>query len=231
MSSGLVRRVRNGHLIPSQSAGIRRGSRLALAITAPPFFKSSGEATGSFTDVLPAPEKARSLLARRIKCIVRRPDCKSRAFVNCHDLSHPNCICLDQAVTILEANPDIRVVLSDIEMPGSMDELRPEAAIRKRCPPIEITITSGGRKPALDDDTAVRAAFVPKPIVPGRCDRLASHFRGGPLHSRPHAHCRGGVRTMGARGRFDGLRQKPWFTHRCAVLGCVRDLNQSQANS
>lgn len=197
MSSGLVRRVRNGHLIPIQSAGIRRSSRPALAITAPPFFKGSGEATDSFTDVLPAPEKARSLLARRIKCIVRRPECKSRAFVTCHDLSHPNCICLDQAVTILEANPDIRVVFSDIEMrvrwTSCARQLRSASAGRRSRSP-----SSGGRKPVLDD-TAMRAAFVPKPIVPEDAIGPLRTFAGS-LHSRPHAHCRGGVRTMGARG-------------------------------
>ncbi len=64
-------------------------------------------------------------------------------------------------------------------MPGSMDELRPAAAISKRCPPIEITITFGGRK-LVPDDLTVRAAFVPKPIVPGDAIGLLRTFAGSP---------------------------------------------------
>ena len=71
----------------------------------------------------------------------------------------------DQAVEILESRLDIRVVFTDIDMPGSMDGLKLAAAIRKRWPPIEIIVTSGGRRPALEE-LPVRATFLPKPLVP-----------------------------------------------------------------
>ncbi|SFP47186.1 response regulator [Sphingomonas rubra] len=69
----------------------------------------------------------------------------------------------DHAVAILEKRADIRIVFTDIDMPGSMDGLRLAACVRDRWPPIEIIITSSGRKPKLSDIPA-RAVFLPKPI-------------------------------------------------------------------
>jgi CheY-like chemotaxis protein len=68
----------------------------------------------------------------------------------------------DEAVHILETRLDIRIVFSDIDMPGSMDGLKLAAAIRDRWPPIEIILTSGAVNKAgagLPD----RAVFFPKP--------------------------------------------------------------------
>jgi CheY-like chemotaxis protein len=49
----------------------------------------------------------------------------------------------DEAVAILENRMDIRVVFTDIDMPGSMNGLKLAAAVRDRWPPIEIVIVSG----------------------------------------------------------------------------------------
>lgn len=68
----------------------------------------------------------------------------------------------DIAVTILSSRTDIRVVVTDIDMPGSMDGLKLAAAVRDRWPPIEIIVVSGGTRPdgvALPD----RAVFYAKP--------------------------------------------------------------------
>ena len=48
----------------------------------------------------------------------------------------------DQAIEILEARPDITVVFTDIQMPGSMDGLRLARAVRGRWPPIKIVATT-----------------------------------------------------------------------------------------
>src|SRR3982750_1281587 len=56
----------------------------------------------------------------------------------------------DRAIKILEANPAIRVLFTDIDMPGSMDGLKLAAAVRDRWPPIELILTSGKYNP--DDD-------------------------------------------------------------------------------
>src|SRR5437762_1903342 len=65
----------------------------------------------------------------------------------------------DAAIAILEDREDIRLVFTDIDMPGSMDGLKLAAAIRDRWPPIHIIITTG---------TAVipaNALFIPKPYI------------------------------------------------------------------
>jgi CheY-like chemotaxis protein len=49
----------------------------------------------------------------------------------------------DEAVRILESRNDIRVVFTDIDMPGSMDGAKLAACIRYRWPPVEIILTSG----------------------------------------------------------------------------------------
>lgn len=49
----------------------------------------------------------------------------------------------DEAIRILEARTDIRVVFTDIDMPGSMDGLRLAHFIRDRWPPIRIVVASG----------------------------------------------------------------------------------------
>jgi CheY-like chemotaxis protein len=49
----------------------------------------------------------------------------------------------DQAIHLLETHPDIRVLFTDIDMPGSMDGLRLAEAVRDRWPPVKIVITSG----------------------------------------------------------------------------------------
>src|ERR1700691_498618 len=49
----------------------------------------------------------------------------------------------DEAIRILENRSDIRVVFTDIQMPGSIDGLKLADAVRNRWPPIKITVTSG----------------------------------------------------------------------------------------
>src|ERR1700688_3962857 len=49
----------------------------------------------------------------------------------------------DEAIRILESRSDIRVVFTDIHMPGSMDGLKLAHAVRNRWPPIKIIVTSG----------------------------------------------------------------------------------------
>lgn len=49
----------------------------------------------------------------------------------------------DEAIAILEARKDIRIVFTDIDMPGSMDGLKLAHAVRHRWPPIELILTSG----------------------------------------------------------------------------------------
>jgi CheY-like chemotaxis protein len=49
----------------------------------------------------------------------------------------------DDAIRILESRNDIRIVFTDINMPGSMDGIKLAQAVRGRWPPIKIIVTSG----------------------------------------------------------------------------------------
>lgn len=51
----------------------------------------------------------------------------------------------DQAIVVLNAEPSVRIMFTDIDMPGSMDGLKLAAAVRDRFPPVQIIVTSGHR--------------------------------------------------------------------------------------
>lgn len=68
-----------------------------------------------------------------------------------------------EAVVLLETRMDIRIVFTDIDMPGGMDGMRLAACIRDRWPPVEIIITSGQVVPK---DLPLRSLFFSKPYEP-----------------------------------------------------------------
>ena len=68
----------------------------------------------------------------------------------------------DEAIAILEARKDIRIVFTDIDMPGSMDGLKLARAIRDRWPPIELILTSG-HFDVPEVDIPERGLFFSKP--------------------------------------------------------------------
>jgi DNA-binding NtrC family response regulator len=49
----------------------------------------------------------------------------------------------NEAIAILVANLNIRLMFTDIDMPGGMDGLKLAAAVRDSWPPIKIIVTSG----------------------------------------------------------------------------------------
>jgi CheY-like chemotaxis protein len=71
----------------------------------------------------------------------------------------------DEAITILEARKDIRIVFTDINMPGSMDGLKLAHAIRRRWPPIELILTSGDLQ-IEEEKLPNRGRFLSKPYRP-----------------------------------------------------------------
>ena len=68
----------------------------------------------------------------------------------------------DEAIRILETHHGIRVVFTDINMPGSMDGLKLAHYVRGRWPPIKLIITSGHPLPA-GEDFPQGAAYFTKP--------------------------------------------------------------------
>ena len=73
----------------------------------------------------------------------------------------------DEAIQMLERDPDIRLIFTDIDMLGSMNGLKLAAAVRKRWPPVRIIATSGHFKVQAGDLPA-DARFFPKPYQPAQ---------------------------------------------------------------
>jgi CheY-like chemotaxis protein len=71
----------------------------------------------------------------------------------------------DEAIRILESRRDIRVIFTDINMPGSMDGLKLAHAVRHRWPPIKIIVTSG-RDDVSEQDLPAGGRFIAKPYDP-----------------------------------------------------------------
>jgi two-component system, response regulator PdtaR len=80
----------------------------------------------------------------------------------------------DQAIAILEARNDIRIVITDINMPGSMDGLRLAAAVKDRWPPIKIIIATGKGVPRKEEMPR-DSQFLPKPYAPERVLAAVRH--------------------------------------------------------
>jgi CheY-like chemotaxis protein len=70
----------------------------------------------------------------------------------------------DQAIAILEARPDIHIIFTDIQMPGSMDGLKLTRFVRGRWPPIKLVATSG-RVAIQDGDLPEGGVFIGKPYT------------------------------------------------------------------
>jgi CheY-like chemotaxis protein len=71
----------------------------------------------------------------------------------------------DKAIEILESRSDVRLIITDINMPGSMDGLRLAAAIRDKWPPIKIIIATGKERPT-GDQMPDGSLFLSKPYDP-----------------------------------------------------------------
>ncbi len=71
----------------------------------------------------------------------------------------------DQAIRMLERHSNIRVLFTDVEMPGTMDGLKLARAVRDRWPPVTIMVTSG-RVKVGKDDMPENGLFFAKPYPP-----------------------------------------------------------------
>ncbi len=84
----------------------------------------------------------------------------------------------DEAIQILEARPDIRVVFTDIDMPGTMDGLKLAHFIRDRWPPIRIVVASG-MKIVTESQLPAGARFFSKPYEDGSIVSALSEMLNG----------------------------------------------------
>ena len=68
----------------------------------------------------------------------------------------------DEAIATIMGNPEIEAIVTDIDMPGTMDGLKLAAFVRERWPPIRIIVTSGNWT-ASNITLRCYERFVPKP--------------------------------------------------------------------
>lgn len=80
------------------------------------------------------------------------------------------------AIAVLEANADLRVVFTDIQMPGTMDGLALSHYVRQRWPPTIIVVSSGQHSPSKDE-MPPGSFFVAKPYEPQAMGRVLDDIR------------------------------------------------------
>jgi two-component system, response regulator PdtaR len=85
-----------------------------------------------------------------------------------------------EAIRILEARPDIHLLFTDAEMPGTMDGLELAHYIRNRWPPVKLIVVSG--KLVIDSqELPPGARFFPKPYrETSIVEAMVGMFSGGP---------------------------------------------------
>jgi CheY-like chemotaxis protein len=71
----------------------------------------------------------------------------------------------DAAIALLELHKEIRLIVTDVDMPGSMDGLKLAHYVRGRWPPVKIIVTSGHVK-VTEESLPAGALFMPKPYDP-----------------------------------------------------------------
>jgi CheY-like chemotaxis protein len=81
----------------------------------------------------------------------------------------------DEATAILDQDPTIRIVLTDIQMPGSMDGLRLGHYVRAHFPPVTLVIASGAHRPD-PEDLPERSLYLSKPFNPFMLLRRLNEF-------------------------------------------------------
>jgi CheY-like chemotaxis protein len=71
----------------------------------------------------------------------------------------------DEAFEMLKARPEIDAVLTDVDMPGSMDGFEFARLVRQGWPEVGVLVISGKTGPG-PGDLPPNAAFLHKPILP-----------------------------------------------------------------
>jgi CheY-like chemotaxis protein len=87
----------------------------------------------------------------------------------------------DDAIRRLERQSDIQLIITDIDMPGSMDGVKLAHYVRGRWPPIRLIVLSGKFKPA-ESDLPAGTQFFSKPYqerrLLGVVNEMAQSFGG-----------------------------------------------------
>jgi CheY-like chemotaxis protein len=81
----------------------------------------------------------------------------------------------DEAIRHLERHSDIRVLFTDVDMPGTMDGLKLAHAVRDRWPPVSIIVASGHVR-VTQDDLPLNGLFFSKPYPPRKVLAALQHI-------------------------------------------------------
>jgi DNA-binding NtrC family response regulator len=71
----------------------------------------------------------------------------------------------DEALAVLRDRPDVRVLFTGVELPGSLDGIELARVVHRKWPAIELVITSEHGRPARED-VPEHGRFVAKPYAP-----------------------------------------------------------------
>jgi len=91
------------------------------------------------------------------------------------------------ALIILDSRADIRVVFTDINMPGTWDGMRLARIVRGRWPPIHLIVTSGLMS-SDPDDLPPKGRFIRKPYDPAHVVATIRELLGQSSPSNPVNH-------------------------------------------
>ncbi len=81
----------------------------------------------------------------------------------------------DEAIAIMETRSDIRLVFTDVEMPGSMDGVKLAHYIRNRWPPVRLIVASG--KALIPERSLPQGSqFFAKPYQDGKLVEAIDHM-------------------------------------------------------
>lgn len=82
------------------------------------------------------------------------------------------------AIAMLESDPAITTVITDVDMPGTMDGLALTFLVRDRWPPCHLIVVSGHRRPNKSD-MAEGSRFIRKPLTTHDLHRVLAELDGG----------------------------------------------------
>ncbi len=83
----------------------------------------------------------------------------------------------DEAIAVLEGGTDVRLVFTDVNMPGSIDGLGLARVVRERWPPVELIVTSG-RGEVRMADLPEGGRFLAKPYDSGTLRKVFMEIAG-----------------------------------------------------
>ena len=82
----------------------------------------------------------------------------------------------DEAAALLEGRDDVQLIVTDINLPGSMNGPKLAAAVKARRPAMNIIIVTGYTAPT-NDEIPPGSLFIPKPYNARKIIEAVRHFQ------------------------------------------------------